>query len=593
MRTDASIPSAAPAAPVECAAGGYAPPPALFSPLHKVQHVLKTRVTSFVRTHSISIGDGSALGITLRGKPYQGFIDEAYLLCKALFGPDFRVPSHPAEWRTGDTYTPPQCTTRQRLLFPLEVDLVQTDSPRATPSARLRSLRAPDLQVGYLALSVLHGAALLSQRQQESEWSAALETNPGIKRLRAIEVASLPDSLQRYVENRDPLASLIRRSIENGNNSVVSIYRDLPRYLGGKSHSRATVREKISEMGFSDLRIANTRLNELLASGERNIGYLCEMLDLTPLGLWTLFKREPRRTDCVVPGTCDAPLGSRDISYRELNPFFDSPLIEALVRRGASLEEIGLTCFNGTTSEYARQQLEARNLNAMRTRQRRLRRQTTGVDTVKPEMETARRDLVELLATRALTGSTGYHHSAIAHHLQPGKRHAIEPLVKIYRAVEQGRELGWSLPRMAKEAGVPYPSLYQILRTGPFPEFFTTRKHSGHLDYAALTPKVTRCFELGFSLRAIERFLGCRITLVEVTGQGGARQDYHRASLVYEAEDLGYTAQETAELLGTELWRVLNALTARSQLEPKIIEGLRVLFDDPTIARPYRTPSGI
>lgn len=591
MRTDASIPLGAPAAPVECAAGGYAPPPTLFSPLHKVQHVLKTRVTSFVRTHSISIGDGNALLITLRGKPYQGFIDEAHLLCKALFGPDFRVPSHPAEWRTGDTYAPPQCTTRQRLLFPVEVNLGQTDSPPSTSSTRLRPLRAPDLQVAYLALSVLHGATLLSQRDQECEWSAALETNPGIKRLRAAERASLPDSFQRHVENRDPLASLIRRSIENGNNSVLSIYRDLHRYSGGKSHSRATVREKISDMGFSDLRIANTRLNELLASGERDIGYLCEMLDLTPLGLWALFKREPRRTDCVAPGTCDAPLGSRDISYRELNPLFDSPLIEALVRRGASLEEIGLTCFEGTTREYARQQLEARNLNAMRTRQRRLRRQTTGVETDAPE--TARRDLVELLATRALTGSTGYHRSAIAHHLQPGKRHAIQTLVKIYRAVEQGRELGWSLPRMAKEAGVPYPTLYQALRSGPFPEFFTTRKHSGHLDYAALTPKVTRCFELGFSLRAIERLLGCRITLVEVTGQGGARQDYHRASLVYEAEDLGYTAQETAELLGTELWRVLNALTARSQLQPKIIQGLRLLFDDPTIDRPYRLPSGI
>lgn len=585
---DASTSLIDPAAPLHDVARGYAPPASLFSPLDKSQQALKTRVESFVRTHSVSIGDGNLLRMNLRGMPYDRFIKEAHVLCKALFGPDFRLPSNPAAWSTGETYAPPQCETKQRLMFSLEVNEVRTDSSSTTCPARLSPLRAPDLQVGYLALSLCHGAVLLSQRDRASEWSAALECTRAIKQLRAAERASIPDTFRRHVENRNPLASAIRRSIENGNNTVVSICDDLSRFTEERCYSRPQVREKLSQLGFSDLRIANTRLNELLAAGERDIGYLCQMLDLTPLALWTLFRREPRSMDCVSSVESGVPLTSRDLSYRELTPFFDCPVLEALVRRGASLEEIGRTCYNGATREYARQQLEARNINAMRTRQRRLRHQIRKGEMDVPE--TLRRDLIELLATRALTNATGYHRWAIAHHLQPGKRHAIETLINIYRAVEQGRELGWSLPRMAKEAGVPYPTLYQALRTGPFPEFFTTRKHSGHLDYDAIMPRITRCFELGFSLRSIERFLGCRITLISGSEQSSHREDYHRASLVYEAQDLGYTAKETAELLETDLWRVIKALDSRSLLEPKIIEGLRVLFNEPTMSRPYRPP---
>ncbi len=162
----------------------------------------------------------------------------------------------------------------------------------------------------------------------------------------------------------------------------------------------------------------------------------------------------------------------------------------------------------------------------------------------------------------------------------------MDTLTKVYSALEKGQQEGWSLPTVAKEAGVSYGSLYQMLHQGPFPDLFVTRKYAGGMDYRSIEPRALRCLELGFSLRSIERFLGRGVLLLEKRETSAIPQDYHHAALVYEAEDTGFTAKETAEVLDLEMWHVTQLLASRTAFEPKIVEGLKVLFDDPTISRP-------
>lgn len=585
-----STPSPTLVAPLESSPHGHLPPTTLFSPFERVQHTLRLRIAAFVREHGISVEPDGNLSINLRDSSPQDFVRTGIYLCKSLYGPDFQVPTAPTEWRNGEAYASPQSTSQRRLSFPLIVEREVADSSGVSIPPRLPSMRAPDLQVAYVALSLARAGELLVERDRAEWWRVALEGSPSIQSLRSAERASRSEDFRRHEEGRDPLARAIRCSIENGHNTVTSIHEDLQRHPAKQRYSPRSIREKLSEIGFANLRIRTTRLNELLSGGERDIGHLCEILDLKPLGLWNLFHDEPRIVDSVSTENSGSSLVYRELSYHELTPLFDSPLIEAMVRRGSSLDEIAEVCFEGATRELARQQVEARNLNGIRARQRAERRESLKAD-VTPA-EGPRQELLGLLAQRALVGGTEPERRAMIHYMRPGVRLPIDTLTKVYSALEKGQRQGWSLPTVAKEAGVTYGSLYQMLRHGPFPELFTTRKHAGYVDYRAIEPKAHRCFDLGFSLRSIERFLGRRVTLLEKRQTSTIAQDYYHASLVYEAEDAGFTARETAEVLDLEMWRVTQIRASRTAFEPKIVEGLQVLFDDPTIARPYLVTRG-
>jgi len=62
---------------------------------------------------------------------------------------------------------------------------------------------------------------------------------------------------------------------------------------------------------------------------------------------------------------------------------------------------------------------------------------------------------------------------------------------------------------------------------------------------------------------------------------------YRIASQVYEAKDLGFKSEEIAELIETKKEMVELALEKRFELEPKIIEGLRILYNRTDIDRPF------
>ena len=54
---------------------------------------------------------------------------------------------------------------------------------------------------------------------------------------------------------------------------------------------------------------------------------------------------------------------------------------------------------------------------------------------------------------------------------------------------------------------------------------------------------------------------------------------YKLASQIYEAQDLGFTLQEIAELTDKTKETIKKYMNKRQQIEPEIIEGLETIFD--------------
>ncbi len=62
---------------------------------------------------------------------------------------------------------------------------------------------------------------------------------------------------------------------------------------------------------------------------------------------------------------------------------------------------------------------------------------------------------------------------------------------------------------------------------------------------------------------------------------------YRTASKIYEAQDADFTVSETAELVDASEGMVSYALKNRENIERKIVQALRVIYWDNTIAKPY------
>ncbi len=62
---------------------------------------------------------------------------------------------------------------------------------------------------------------------------------------------------------------------------------------------------------------------------------------------------------------------------------------------------------------------------------------------------------------------------------------------------------------------------------------------------------------------------------------------HYQASQVYEAIDAGFEHRDLEELLELKTHQIDHAITHRNNLEPEIIEGLRVLKQDPSTSKPY------
>ena len=548
----------------------YNPPQRLHDLPTASYRVIRRDVAELIQAYQIQIKPSGVLSMQLGDTSPYDFFAMAKPVCIRVFGPFFSEPTAVAFGLLGTTYSPPRCSNSGLIEFPL--DAYHNLNNSRFPDVTLLPLGGIDLQVAYTALSLVRADYLLQRfKSPQTWWSETLKTG-WMQELRASEIAQRPAEFKLLAEGRDPAARSIRYAIDNGHYTQRAI-------ANATKIPLSTLRRTLVAMGCDVRRIKCEHLDQLLNQGERDIGHLCETLDLEPHGLWELFHEKKRQIDARTPS---GEFASRTLDYAELEPHRHPPELEKAVLLGKTLEEIGSLVFHGATREFARQQLEARNLNELRMRQReRL------LECAHPR-EASRSALVRVLTGRALAApASEAERLAALHALGPSTRRTATQLLPRYEAIVEGLARGDSLATISKALAIPYPTLQAFVRRSPIKVPGFPRKHAGYIDYDVYGPRVARCFELGFSLRSIERFLNRRLTKYQGAGPATLGHDYHTASQVYEAEDLGFKKEEIADLLGIHQRFASRLLYRRDISEPRIIEGLRVLFDDPSITGPY------
>jgi hypothetical protein len=189
------------------------------------------------------------------------------------------------------------------------------------------------------------------------------------ERLAASEQMARPEWAQQLVNERNPLVRRISRCIENGTVTATGLV-----YALREHHNITHVREALLVMGLEPKKISDHRLQALLHEGERSIGYLCEKLEATPIRLWQLFHQRPRYAD---PNEQIEPL-----QYSDLIPWCECEKLERAIFKGKTLHQIGEEVYDGSTREFARLQIRARNLTQLLRQRQDLRREFRAVSAV-------------------------------------------------------------------------------------------------------------------------------------------------------------------------------------------------------------------
>lgn len=171
-----------------------------------------------------------------------------------------------------------------------------------------------------------------------------------------------------------------------------------------------------------------------------------------------------------------------------------------------------------------------------------------------------------------------------------------------YGAIEQGKKL--SLKELGKKTGIYHLSVWKILkRVGLEPLHGAKPKTTMPEEQKNLVKRVLRSKvnmsdrDLGHFLDLIPYKIRCirEEYFTEQRPKGrwlrygwGRTTTYHTASQVYEAQDLGFTRDEIAELLDIEPEAIDFVNEKRVEIEPKIIKLLQIIEPKKQIKKPYK-----
>jgi hypothetical protein len=197
---------------------------------------------------------------------------------------------------------------------------------------------------------------------QAEQWHARFEQQDSVQHFRRREAENRPDWAQLQCSLSNPFVRRVYNCLQSGTITACGVAHRL-----GHGTVFLQVKAALPKLGLTPLTISERRLEELLAEGERSIGYLCERLETSPLGLWTLFHRQPRY--------CDPRDQREPIHYSDLTPWCDSEALARAVFKGMAVKEIAAEVYNGSTREFARIQLRSRNLMPFLRLRQELRRQ--------------------------------------------------------------------------------------------------------------------------------------------------------------------------------------------------------------------------
>ncbi len=209
------------------------------------------------------------------------------------------------------------------------------------------------------------------------------------------------------------------------------------------------------------------------------------------------------------------------------------------------------------------------------------------------EMAEKLRDL-ELL--KAAEAGWPYYNAVIYDRRDTTNKHSFEKVLKFLKAYNEEKiELGVaSCLRAAKKSGFnSYSSVQGIveflgLQSGEHPKPITEDKLNA-IKNAQAVPYLTLndvAYFIGVASESITNHWQKDGKLIKIV-RPRSNLSYRKASQVYEAIDAGFNLEETAEYAGVHPSFAERAVENRNEIEPRIVEALKVIFPKSKLKKPY------
>ncbi len=292
---------------------------------------------------------------------------------------------------------------------------------------------------------------------------------------------------------------------------------------------------------------------------------------------------------------------------KNLIPYRQRPELDVLIDKGATLVEIG-TCV-GLEGERVRQYInESGQYNEYRQKREEVKNKSK---LEKEEKQNLQRIVISLLKirTKQLSEKEWACQKAVEYFLSRkiATGDNLIPFSKLYnlfqyyeKAMKENKKL--SLEELGEKADIAVMTVSNILdRVGIEPMYGrnieTIRKKEKWEATKRGFETIFNSYDIAYFLHLPKHLpglmyeqIGFHTRKIHSPAQlGYSRLTYRLASKIYEAKDCGFEMNEIAELADTTDDMVDYALFLRNEAEPKIIKGLKILYADKTITKPYVT----
>lgn len=439
------------------------------------------------------------------------------------------------------------------------------------------------------------------------------------------EIRSLVDS---GIDSLDSIAEKTGLSIWGVRNYARWAGIKLPTRTSNKSRlsyeeRRDRVKKAIEEGAFSlDDIVSKTGVNDVYAHRilrefgnvkERRANVLRKAIDDDVKSLEELCKRAGVKDPQSVWRYCkkfgiEMPENLESWRYK--------PEIDKLIDRGLTLEDIGNEV--GLTRERVRQYIKYSGQHSYWEKKRREAKEVLGIgEEAKRKLKNVQGLFLSCVQARAielakkedwaLQKTVEYFNSLkYASTRTSASQSVVYKIFKLYENAKKNRKK-LTLEEIGEKVGLWQTSVGNILsRVGVEPMY---GKIIGQIKRrekmkATLRGKNTEFsnIDIAYFLRLPEHVPGLRFNARNIH-RGTKRQTikqfgeydktthltYRLASQIYEAVDCGFKRKETAELVETYNGVIRYAIQNRDEIEPKIVRGLKRLYNDRKVKTPYVT----
>ncbi|MEK6951445.1 MAG: hypothetical protein AABX29_00350, partial [Nanoarchaeota archaeon] len=185
----------------------------------------------------------------------------------------------------------------------------------------------------------------------------------------------------------------------------------------------------------------------------------------------------------------------------------------------------------------------------------------------------------------------------------------LTDLVSLFETYYNAQEIGekLSLEELSKASGIKwFPQVGKILSKGKVEPMYGKRQIRSPLNEEE-KKRVQRAFSLDMPTTDIAYFASLSSWIVsqrfnKIGGKApskrfiaslgrGQKLSYQDASEIYEAQDLGFRAEDIGELIDKDIRLVDFAINNRERISSEIIEALRTIYPRRHYSTPYRQKS--